>query len=247
MAMKNELVPLSQANTDRIKSELYLPFKLEEQIGMDTKRVHTLLQLGGLRTLRITVDDKRKASEIQQPQVIGINSDGSAIAGNGQTKKSPLFISKTDGINEGSLTKQARWRDVQVKFNIEELKQQILGDGGNARDPGRWGREIDHGIRSSLVETGENNLLDFGFDTADGARSITWYTLGGLVTVLGGLSPAIAFAASSITFNLLANSIIGGVEKSGGGARTSLFIGPEIDRALALRAYAFTDSIVKEL
>ena len=246
MSKKHELVPLSQANTDRIRSTVELPFKLEDKVGLNVDRLHTLLQLGGTQSLRITSNPDGETSWTSF-SVIGVNGDGSAAAGGVKTKMIPTFTNSVDRMPGSLLTKQALWQNMRVSFNVKELQKRILGGDGDVRQPTRWTKEIDRGLRTSVMQTGERNLLSFGYDSLDKLRNSLWYTFGAVAAATGGAAGVIPYAIVSIPLNLALESFRWGVEGPGRGFRLSLFRGWELDRWLALGMYELTGPVVQEI
>ncbi len=122
--IESRFIPMPEANTRRIRTLATLPFKLEKQVGLDTKYIERLMQIGGINTLRILSDHEGERSSTSA-QVVGLGSDGSAIAGK--------CISTTISISSGKLSnnymtrycKQASWTHLDITLNINTNGLQV--------------------------------------------------------------------------------------------------------------------------
>ena len=254
MSAERKFVPMSEANTGRLRTTATLPFQLQEEVGLNVKRLHTICQVAGFRHLRIQNDQEGETSQ-SVPQVIGIDNDGTAIAGKAKIKRAPTFhvdYSPTSKYME--YWKQSVWQNLTISLNTEEMKQRILLSDESVGNPTRWGEEINGALKKAAIKEGTRHLVKdfrrfeklltlFGFAAATSSEMIDALT--------GNLEPeAIVprIASSVVLFGTIMtglHSLTSGPERQGEGRRISLFFGPELDRAVALLALTYTQRLAK--
>ena len=254
MSVERKFVPMPEANTSRLRTTATLPFQLQEEVGLNIKRLHAICQVAGFRHLRIQNDPQGETSQAV-PQVVGVDHDGTAIAGKAKIKRASTFQAAYSPSPEYELLwKQARWQNLTISLNTEEMKQRILLSDENVRNPERWGEEINGVLKKAVIKEGVHHLVN----------DFKWYekllTLFGfavffsdeIVNALAGnlepktIVPRIAFSYALFgTLMTGLHSFLWGAERQGGGRRISLFYGLELDRAIALAVLTYTQRLAK--
>jgi hypothetical protein len=238
-----------------VRTHLPLPFHLDEQVGLDLGRIHTLLQIGGYKSLRINAKNDGDSGRNVTAQIIGVNSDGSAIAGAIKTKSRS---SEEYSINQSPirLRKQSSWPDLTITLDQQELQRRILDGKDSVHNPKPWATELNTSIKKGLQRAGIKNLLGVPLHervlwlstyAIDTAFSIS-HTLGSKTPTLDYfITDAIGRMIFVSTFYIFLDSLFSGPERAGNGRRLSVFRGWELDRAVALSAVGFMSTLVKEL
>ena len=149
-------IPLSDAVTPRLRVNVNLPFDLEERIGINTRKVHTLLQVGGVRHLKITSENGETSSS--SLMVVGFNNKGEATAGSGNVDYVPTSSSKTEGFDDG-LYGRIIWKNSKIILNSEEIKRRLLLKDENVKNPEGWVPELNKAISSGIWNIGRSSLL----------------------------------------------------------------------------------------
>ena len=254
MSAERKFVPMSEANTGRLRTTATLPFQLQEEVGLNVKRLHAICQVAGFRHLRIQNDPEGETSQ-SVPQIIGIDNNGTAIAGKAKIKKAHTFHVDYSPTSEYKKPwKQARWQNLTISLNTEEMKQRILLSDESVRDPTRWGEEINRALRKAATKEGVRHLVN---DLERFEKLLTLFAFA-LVSsdeivdaLAGNIEPKTVVPRIAFSFALLSAVMTGidslgyGREKPGGGRRISLFLGPELDRAVALLALTYTQRLAK--
>lgn len=257
MSVENRFVPLSEANTSRLRTVVDLPFGIEDSIGLNVPRTHLLCQVAGFRFLRIETDWEGETSQVV-PQIVGVNSQGGAYAGAASIKRVSACNYEYKGRDGLYTWKQARWSDLRLTFNVNEIQQRIMDSGNNVREVGLWSQEINTALKQGIVRAGVRHLV-FGLDASEKVLTAVNYSSQlNLATDFSLLirSPGfhalnfpllmIEFIGVSIIFNVF-HSVNYGRERGGSGRRLSLFMGPELDRAAVLSVLSRTQPLVREI
>lgn len=238
-------VPLPEANTERLRTTLELPFGVGERIGLNVKRIHLLCQLGGFRFLRLSGNWESEVSAVE-PQIVGFNSEGGAYAGGAAVRKVPTYDYDCNQ-QRRSIYHQANWSDLRLELNLKEIQQRILEKSGNLRKAESWSGQINEVLKRGLTKAGFRNLVidltiydkffvtfgygnDFWSTLRKAMRSSQAFDLRYLL--IQGLGTGLLWCFFS--------SLVCGPEKPGEGRRFSLFFGPELDRAAILAVLART-------
>lgn len=252
MSLEHKFVPMSEANTWRLRTTATLPFQLHESVGLNVGRIETLCQIAGFRYLKIQNDPNGETSQAV-PLVVGVGRDGQAVASRAAVKNVPTYQFDSSQVFDVRWPmKQARWKDSTISLNTEEMKQRILLSDERVTDSNEWGKQIDKALKGAAMKGGVRHLVS-GLDRFEKIMTPFFYALifsNDLVTIAKGESPeAIPISATSIviTGTLMTGlySLRYGVEKPGGGRRVSLFYGPELDRAIALAVFTYTSKLAK--
>ncbi len=78
--MSAEFTPITNIQKSRIRTSVELPYHLETQVGLDIRYLQTMLQIAGIKHINITTDNNGEISKTEI-QTVGLNRDGSALAG----------------------------------------------------------------------------------------------------------------------------------------------------------------------
>jgi len=117
--------PMSEAKTARVDSTgATLPFHLQERVGLNTKYLTTLMQIGGIGTLKIVSDNNGETSKTSATMV-GFTRNGEAYAGKAKIDSVPSSNHNLTDINSPD-PKQSSWPKLNLTLNIPEMKQRIL-------------------------------------------------------------------------------------------------------------------------
>ncbi len=258
MSHESDFWPLTMANTRRIRTNVELPFGLEERVGVDVRRTQAMMQLGGIRHLKLQSEEGEtsKVSGI----VVGVDRQGGAVSGGIRSETVPVSTSKAEFTRGQKWRKQATWKDIKVTLNVEEAKRRFLDEGGDVRRPERWAQHVDKAVRGAVVSQGVRHLVDtstyekvlFGIAYAGGIATAGGVGLGDIIfhtakphppTIEGIVGQFILIGAFWSVWDLLSF----GPERPGEGRRISLFVGTEPDRALALGIMAALGPVAKVL
>ena len=210
--------------------------------------------MGGFRYLKIQNDPRGETSRAI-PQVVGIDRSGSAVAGKVGMKEAPTFQSEyTLDPHSDRPQKQARWKDLTISLNTEEMKRRILASDGRVTDPRQWGEEINSVLRRTMVRNGTRHLVK-DLNRFDQFLTPFFYSLvywdeiislakgeAGPLETLSKMGGSLALVGMVMT---TVDSFFYGFERPGKGRRVSLFYGPELDRAVVLLAIAYTSRLAK--
>ncbi len=250
--MSKELfTPLPRVRTLKVRSdELTLPFKLEEQLGLNVGKIGTLTQLAGIKSVRI-INDKSGEISKATPQIVGFNSDGSALSGAAKVSTVPISDGNLKD-NEGQFH-TSRWADLTIVINTEETKQRLLHSDHTLNQPQPWAKEVNKAVKKEILKAGNKHLLTmtvndkilttivYSLETATIARILSMSGTTGEHTA----SIVMNFLTTSLFWNTW-RSVWEGIEGRGHGSRLSLIVGPEIDRAIVFNALLIPSLLVKE-
>lgn len=250
-----QFVPMSEANTDRIRTSVSLPFKLEEKIGLNVGRIETLLQLGGFADLKISQEEDKETSSVV-PMVVGINNKGEAVAGKAKVKVIPI---SQESVHLGKdLFRDSRWSNLDITLNIEELQQRLLESGNNIQKTISWVRDINQTLTRGIIRAGLRNLLSIKDRTKeDWLAPLIYYGAWHANTLVGktfyGAEASTSWAiiansvAAAAVYHFLSAIVPPGPERKGSGTRFSVFIDFELDRAIGLFALGNLSTLAKPI
>ncbi len=248
---KEGYISLPEIESQSIRSRLVLPFHLEEQIGINVKKTERLAQLGGIRSVTIKNDSSGEKSKIV-PTVVGMNRDGSAMSGAIKTEYVP--ISGLDIKQDRNKDHNARWADIAIKINTEELQARLLHTDKVVSKPNAWAPDLNNIMHKELRKAGNKQLLQmipmdyFGFLWMYG-WSIYFVTRDNISHPhLPAVATALAtrYIINGFLWNTL-NTIHYGMESRGIGSRRTLGIGPELDRAAIFNLSFLGKPLIKDL
>lgn len=242
---------MSEVYSQSIVSNLALPFHLEDQIGLNVKKAEWLAQLGGIRSVFIKNDSSGETSKVQGT-VVGMNGDGSAMAG--ATKVDYMPTSSLEMKQDKYKIQSARWANIIIKINTEELKERLLRSDKVVSKTGTWVPYINTAIQKEMRKAGNKQLLSmlpadyFSFFWFNG-----WSLYESIKTHIDNPNPLI-IGASFIGWNILYGIFINtldtltyGAENRGDGKRYTFGIGLEPDRAVVFNLAFLGKPLIKDL
>lgn len=227
----------------RVTFDLKLPGIVPtERIGIHLRRLHRMMNMGGINRLQVT--GHSGPLDRQQPIISGVAGEGVATA-EGVFDKHTLKSGsqrRRPSSNDQSPYLAGRWVDVTLPINITDVADRIGRKQQRIRDPKAWATELNQDIKDGIVQEGIEHLI-FNLSLED--KFDMGYV--GLVSVAMGSSLAIGvgefkYIVPSIILSTFFGSaganFTNGIDhyrkKYDNDFRRSLFIGPQIDRALVL-------------
>lgn len=247
MSKESGFTPMPEAQTHRLLTKATLPFTMHEHIGLNVPWLQSLCQLSGFRKLTVENEENPKISKVAS-MVVGIESTGEALSGGGAVEKVPTHSQESKWINYNpNRFKQSRWSDLQIFLNTQEMQQKIRLGNESVRDASVWARELNQALTAGIVSAGIKNLLEYPA-LGEVIMAGIWY-LGDLAVLLNKPSSLLPIFLTEAFFVNAVGLLIDNPEnfKEGSGKRWSLFVGYELDRALALLFMARTQKIAKEI
>ncbi len=232
---REQYTPIPEVNSDRLRFQVTYPFGLEENIGVRVSRVETLCQIAGFNKLIFQSEDKDTTSSVQSA-IVGMTASGTAMAGKTRVKMIPPFTYKQDEDSHGEpqqdmMKKHSIWPDLEVKINVSEIKQRLNLLKKPVKDVVVWSAHTNSALKKSIVRAGVYHLIA-DMDIHDIAYA-------GILN--GVISTGVKFFSDPLYCFFIFSSVFTikefveyGIETRGSGRRISLFLGPEVDRALAL-------------
>jgi hypothetical protein len=265
---KSPLVPISQVRNATKRVSLKIPFPdwfNQEQVVINVRRSERLMNLGGIRQARVTVQ-KNGGTSVSIPIVESVNSDGSANASWAlATRRAPTYswdqAQEEDGLH---MFQNSVWTNVNIKLNCEEMERRIVDSGENFREPRPVAHQLDEALRGGLREAGTKHLLA-GHNLFRASSALAANIEGVLLNAAGTGIYRIAAGTANFhspslfelgvtftlinTFGLCASALLNGLEnKKGQGHRWSLFfLGCEVDRAALLQGLTRTLPLIEPI
>lgn len=221
MSAENAYIPIPEANTDRLRTRLKLPYQVEEVLGLNTKSTERHMQLGGIATLTV-----ENSGRINTPIVVGMTQNGQALAGFTQEAS----LSHSTNLAEPDVLKSASWSDLTVAIDENASLDSLKRKGKDVQDPESWVPILENAIKDGVVTASVDNLIKRD------KRAITYN--------LFGIGLTMHFVNVKDYFNIALSALLWhgywryrdiqeyGFEKPGEGKRWSLATMefPELDR-----------------
>lgn len=226
--MSERFTPLPDANTNRVRTTLKLPYHLEDQIGLNLHSIETLCQIAGITDIKIFQNTDKV-----QPQIVGITSYGAAFAGASRTSVDRFSISnRIDDFIKGAPCGQ--WSHLEIGIREQEAVALLESQKKDIKDPKNWSALLDAGIKNGIISSGAETLIKrnpknliyslvYAAYVANNIAAKDYKDLFTVLALLGAADKAVAIK-------------VFGPERSGEGARWSLFLDgvPELDRMAVL-------------
>lgn len=241
-------VPLNEVHmsTNRMRADVEFPEWLDGQVTIDVDRARRLLNLGGIRHLRI--ESVAPNSEHVMHGIAGFGVDGSAVAGQTVVREDSESLERKEFAEVGSLFQNASWIDIATKVNLTKIKDRITDRGGNLRNADTWAIGVDNHVRSCVRRLGTRHLLlepqpDFIVHLH---RYLSVGNLGLRVVdlAIGNVPSGFWFATVAIN-NGIGLSLNGPPDwEQGRGFRPNVFPSFEIERATALQVLSRVQPII---
>jgi ribosomal protein L22 len=250
MSEIDRYIPIADIQTPRIRTQIDLPYHLEDRIGLNTKYLQTLIQIAGIKHVRISTENTKTPET--KVSITGINNDGSAIAGKAKAESISTHSQSLQPDNPKlTSSKNYSWPSLNIVLNPNETRDQLLDSSGNnyseLKNPNNWSREINKAIKNAIRNAGRKNLVETTPTLLDGM----WIAgLGfSLTPFLSSQFPDphnILFHYGmryfSQTFVIFTENF-----QKGEGYRLSLIAGYELDRFALLQAYSRLKPVVVPL
>ena len=236
-------IPLSEANTGRIRTTLTLPYHMEEEVGLNVKRTELLCQLGGIRSLSIKNNNNRPT-----PVIVGVTNQGSALAGFAATESLVKFQNTSDS---RGIRQSACWSDLAVSMNSDEIRIKLDIEKKDVKDPKNWSKVIDISLKDSIASASFQNLVErkaltMGYALSMNAMLTTFM----IIEIMQKNVPGMAYTFFNWQFIVKSlDSVLYETEKPGRGKRWSLSIYefPELDRKFVLDSFMLFSKLAKEI
>jgi hypothetical protein len=151
------LTPLPKAQTKNLRTSVQLPFRLENQLGINIPLTQELCQLGGVSHLKIISVDGEISSRAMN--IVGMGSDGVALTGFGRVQTAEKSTHENIPGNMDAISQAQKWSNLTIKNNTNEQKQRFLEEEKDLRDPGIWAEELSVAIKKGIILAGFENLL----------------------------------------------------------------------------------------
>lgn len=236
MGKENILVPIDEAHTDRIRFVSEFPYVDKKQIGVNLNRIQQIMDLGGIRSLRVSTVEKKEESH--SPTVVGFDSQGGAYAG----KTSSRTIGETHEY-EGKVhrDKESGFSpvvDLTINLNTVEMSGRISRKEG-VRSADAWSREIDRIVKKGMRDSGTRVLTietwkrEWGAHVGYFSVYVPHYIKDGNFRLADILVFLLVGMTASTAHQLMVRE-----------HRLSLFYGPQLDRAALLQLRTRTQKIV---
>lgn len=230
MSKEHRFVPIPEANTERLRTDVRLPYRLEKQVGLNVNSIEILAQIAGVSEIKIGTNTKNNIT----PQVVGFNSSGEALGGFISNKS--LNHSIENKLEYSSNNPGSTWSHLEINLSEQAAISLMETHKKDTRDPKNWAVLIDNAIYKGLLKSGFDNLLkrlpeDYFLPTL---------SFGLIIHDLLNKDYMYATRVFALlkTLDTIPRSVVYGFEKKGEGHRWSIMYwgGPEIDRMLILIA-----------
>lgn len=261
--LERHIYPIDRAYTDRIDIHIPLPTWVDtDHIGVDLYKMTGLLNVGGIQSLRITVQESSEKSKAI-PVATSVNPDGSSTAGmSSVSTRVDEFETSLDPYSNQPFIRNAVWAQGNIAINMDEVKQKVLESPQNIREADSWVSHLNRVITGGIRKIATHHLLQ----SHDIKQKIMVFCVCGdgiILDSLGiGLSKflsnkinphfpkveeVVANAVWEFCFWSLWSTFFYGFENNGKGYRLSLIPGYELDRALAIQLLTRTMPLVKSI
>jgi len=251
--LASDYIPIEQASTPRVRFEIPLPqFLPEGLIRVNIPNVHHLCRIGGISHLRVGGTTKGEITKYV-PSIIGMDAQGNALAGRSTLKTSsdPIeSLDMDDSPTSGpsfSRPHSATWVNGAINLNMNEISETIRGENRWRRgvySTEAWAHHLNKSLNEGIAEIGIRHLL-MGF-TRDSLIGTLMSYMFMLVPI--GQDLTVETLAKNLTIGSL---VFNGIDylryrKIDDGYRFSVFYGPQLDRALALKILSKTTPLVRD-
>lgn len=244
--LESGFIPLPDAQSEKIRINLDLPSFIDKhKIGLNLSATESMMQMGGVKHLRISTETEGETTS-QEVNIVGFTNQGEAFAGKAKTTNIPTAQYDSDLNNDGRnmISHCSEWINVNTTFNIDELATRISQDkrwSEGIRSTDAWASYLNKDIKKSIAKEGTHHLV-FGL-----TRSQLLY-----MAIMDVPFPPYNNISHVIHSFLLGNTIgnvLGHVlaKLNAEDARYSLFFGPEVDRAAILNIMAKVKTLVKKI
>lgn len=251
----DRLIPIEYANTYRSRFAIPFPDYIKPgHIGVNLSSLGTLLRLGGISHLRVAGQTDGETTKFT-PTIVGYDSQGNAYAGKkGEKTTVPEFTASGDEANpnlNASMWRphSATWKNVVINLNINEMTERIRLEDKWTRgvySTEAWASHLDEAIKNGVSEAGIRHLT-LGLNK-NWVSTVFQYGLMCFFEAQTG-HPSIGGMAFRIPFVSGVLNLMDYIRyrNTDDGFRWSVFYGPQLDRALALKILSKRTQVVKAL
>jgi len=225
----------------------------KDRIGVNLGRIDRLQRLAGIKQLTVTGQMFDQTSGVDV-QIVGMNPDGSAMAGKGGSKTTiPTYESHPLVANDRVPMSQ-RQINLNITANLDEIASRLTDSKDGVRSPKGWARELDNGVRQSIKKAGTANLLrNMDHSTKFRYKFLVMWNAGyeilgrTLISHNSAQEIPVHFASGMLIGSMLYSLIEFVEQRKNPKYRKSLFLGMQLDRAVALRALTLSQKLIKDL
>ncbi len=260
MAKENKFTPIPEIRHERIRVALSLPpFVDQEKIGVDLKRTELLMNIGGIRYLKIS--SAHKGITKSEPTIVGVGPGGEALAGKaGYADPAEIFSSETLHLFDRlpiNLPSTLNWASAATIINIDEIVDQIVKNKKwekGTRDPAAWSHYLNETIKTTIAKTGRHQLLETAYKEEKLFAALIYATsvISFLAIALDNQRGPVAGLLSEVPWFLFINQFFYASEylyllspETRHKVRPSLFFAWQIDRAIVLWALSKFSTLAK--
>jgi hypothetical protein len=243
-------VPLSEIDqkepSGRVFIDLNLPdYVNTDNIGVNLPRIEKICSLSGIEVVSIAGVNGDTSKEV--PVVTGVNKDGSAMAGKAVEKVTAPTFAHLQGPLPIHEDMGRRTTALLIGVNISELSKKASESEAGSRDTLIWAKNLDSAVKTPLRKAGTENLISHW----DLNSKLYYLTMPGII----GLIDAVAstnvtseqYAGQLVALSLTLRAVEYIETHKDMHFRHSLFVGPQLDRALALQIKTRTQNIIADL
>jgi len=229
------------------------PFVDQDRIGVNLGRINRLQGIAGIRQITVTGQNSDTQSQ-DEVNIVGVNSDGSAIASKGKSKTTVPTYESNSFVRNDWVPMNQRQIILNIRANLDEISLRLTNSKDGVRSPKGWARELDSGIRQSIKKAGTDNLVrNIDSEVKFQYKFLAIWNLGWIAlinTIL--LKESIqdfpkVYILSMITGPSIWNFLNMITDRQNPNLRKSIFLGPQFDRAIALRTLTASQKLVKDL
>ncbi len=249
--IESGFVPLPKVEQEQPEDNIHILLNLpgyvdQDRIGVNLTGIANLCDLGGIRPLRVFGKTGEETSHVI-PEIVGINSDGSAMASKKIAKVTvPTFEMRLRNSSWRNRWIAERWIRLNINMNVDEIGQRVSEQSGGVHSAKNWATELDRGFKTPIRTAGNQNLLhDLEFGDKIHLVGTGGYTiLALLVSEIFRPDSRLFYAAGCVIINTVPSFIESRINP---GYRFSLFPGFQVDRAIALGITSRTRNLIKDL
>lgn len=238
-----------QRPSDKFIVDLNLPAYVDQdRIGVDLDRIYKLCKIAGIGRI-VMIGEVGGETSTTIPQVVGMNSDGSAIASRSVVETdSPAFDSSSNPWSPDRRTDN-RLINISIKANIDEISMKIADSKEGVRSTSGWARELDKGVRTPIRSLGTRNLVT----TRPHISPDLWPLLNAPGFMLNTINfPPddlidAVFYGSQFSVYLISRAQSKLMSKINDDHRFSLIPGPQLDRAVWFSVVLASGKLIKDM
>lgn len=248
-------VPLDEAISERARFAVTLPeFVNTDNIGVNLRGLERLANMGGIAHVRVDTVEGDVSQFV--PIIVGVNKDGTAIAGKAGVKTSvPTYtldlehLGSLSGWTPKFLPHATDWINTRVTVNTNEVKNRIKDDSkwkNGVHSTEAWAYHLNKSVKEGVTDQGIKHLTLELSKFSWGEAAIQYGLLGFFETQSTNPTWENLIFKYSILWSIMNFWSIRRAERNGENYRLSAFIGPQLDRALILKLMSTRTTLVKD-